>query len=186
VGHGANLPEMRNGSSTNRLFETPVTRIFERMAKFVVGNVAAFPPGSRRRVSLEGREIAIFNVDGRFRALRDVCPHQGAELSAGTVVRSVASSGPGCYEMDLNRVLVKCPWHGWEFDLETGQSWCDPLRQRTRPYPISVEPGASLLPIAEGDKPTPGPFVAETISISVEDDYVVVELESVGAKAVTG
>src|SRR5271155_4227281 len=99
------------------------------MRRVVVGPVDTVPPGTHRRVEVEGRTIAIFNVDGRFRALRDVCPHQGAELSAGTVVCSVSAQQPGRYEYDETRVLVRCPWHGWEFDLATGQSWCDPLRQ---------------------------------------------------------
>jgi nitrite reductase/ring-hydroxylating ferredoxin subunit len=148
------------------------------MAKFVVAPADALPPGTQRRVVLDGKAIAIFNVDGTFRALRDVCPHQGGELSAGTVVRSVTATAPGCYEVDAARALVKCPWHGWEFDLETGQSWCDPVRQRTRPYAVAVVPGDTLLPSAEGDQPTRGPFVAETIAISVENEYVVVDLEA--------
>jgi nitrite reductase/ring-hydroxylating ferredoxin subunit len=143
------------------------------VAKYVVASVDSFPPGSQRRVDIDGRGVAVFNVDGEFRALRDVCPHQGAELSAGAVVRSVTAELPGCYEVDSNRILVRCPWHGWEFDLATGQSWCDPARQRTRAYPVSVEHGESLVPGAT----VPGPYVAETVTIAVEDDYVVVELE---------
>jgi 3-phenylpropionate/trans-cinnamate dioxygenase ferredoxin subunit len=140
------------------------------VSRYVVAPAASFPPGTQRRVQIDGRSVAIFNVDGEFRALRDVCPHQGAELSRGTVVRSVTAELPGGYEIDAGRMLVRCPWHGWEFDLATGQSWCDPVRQRTKPYPVSVEHGDALM--AE-----PGPYVAETIKISVEDDYVVVELE---------
>jgi 3-phenylpropionate/trans-cinnamate dioxygenase ferredoxin subunit len=142
------------------------------VAKYVVAPVDALPPGAQQRVELDGRAVAIFNVDGELRALRDVCPHQGAALSAGVVVRSVTAEQPGCYEIDSERVLVRCPWHGWEFDLATGQSWCDPARQRTRPYPVSVEHGDALI-----GGTVPGPYVAEAIKISVEDDYVVVELE---------
>jgi 3-phenylpropionate/trans-cinnamate dioxygenase ferredoxin subunit len=155
--------------------------------KYVVAPVDSLPPGSQRRVVLDGRGVAIFNVDGVFRALRDVCPHQGAELSAGTIVRSVTAEQPGAYEVDAARVLVKCPWHGWEFDLATGQSWCDPERQRTRAYQVSVEAGTALAGDAlAGDGPQPGPYVAETITISVEDDYVVVEIDSPTKKAVEG
>jgi 3-phenylpropionate/trans-cinnamate dioxygenase ferredoxin subunit len=118
----------------------------------------------------------VFNVDGEFRALRDVCPHQGAELSVGAVVRSVTAEQPGCYELDRERVLVRCPWHGWEFDLATGQSWCDPKRQRTKLYPVSVEPGEALV-AAESGGAVPGHYVAETVTISVENDYVVVEFD---------
>jgi 3-phenylpropionate/trans-cinnamate dioxygenase ferredoxin subunit len=144
------------------------------VAKYVVAPVDSVPPGTQRQVVVAGRTVALFNTGGTFRALRDVCPHRGAQLSQGTVVRSVTASAPGCYELDANRVLVKCPWHGWEFDLETGQSWCEPVKQRVRPYPVSVEPGERL--VAADTGPQPGPYVAETITVSVEDDYIVVEL----------
>jgi nitrite reductase/ring-hydroxylating ferredoxin subunit len=150
------------------------------MARYVIGSVASMPAGSRNRVEVGGRAIAIFNIEGRFFALRDVCPHQGAYLSAGKIVGSVSASAPGCYEYDATRKLVKCPWHGWEFDVATGQSWFDPEKQRVRPYPVSVEPGervaVTAVPPAAGTRSMPGPFVAETIPISVEDDYVVVEV----------
>ena len=63
--------------------------------------------------------------------------------------------------------MVKCPWHGWEFDIKTGQSWCSPMRVRVRPYPVDVESGGELVK---------GPYVAERFNVSVEDDYIVVEV----------
>jgi nitrite reductase/ring-hydroxylating ferredoxin subunit len=146
------------------------------VAKYVVAPVHSFPAGSQRRVEISGRGVAVFNIDGEFRALRDVCPHQGAELSSGAVVCAVTADSPGGYEIDLARTLVRCPWHGWEFDLATGQSWCDPKRQRTKPYPVSVEPGEALV-MGEDRVAVPGPYVAETVTISVENDYVVVEFD---------
>jgi 3-phenylpropionate/trans-cinnamate dioxygenase ferredoxin subunit len=85
----------------------------------------------------------------------------------------LSATVPGCYQYDRGRTLVRCPWHGWEFDLATGQSWFDPKRERVRSYPVSIEPGRALL--APPD-PRPGPYVAETVRVSVEDDYVVIEL----------
>jgi 3-phenylpropionate/trans-cinnamate dioxygenase ferredoxin subunit len=133
------------------------------VAKHVVGRVSELPPGTRHRAQVGGRGIAVFNVEGRYYALRDICPHRGAQLSAGTVVGSLTGRFAGDYRYDETRMLVKCPWHGWEFDLATGQSWCEPERERVRPYPVTIER-------------SPGPYVAETVPISVEDDYVVVEV----------
>jgi nitrite reductase/ring-hydroxylating ferredoxin subunit len=56
----------------------------------------------------------------------------------------------------------------WEFDIRTGQSWCDPQRLRARRYPVSVEPGARLVE---------GPYKAETFPVSLEGAYVVVEAQ---------
>jgi 3-phenylpropionate/trans-cinnamate dioxygenase ferredoxin subunit len=78
----------------------------------------------------------------------------------------VESDGPGSYCYSRPGEIIRCPWHGWEFDVRTGQSWCDPDRVRARRYAVSVEPGARL---AEG------PYVAETVPVTVEGDYVVVE-----------
>jgi nitrite reductase/ring-hydroxylating ferredoxin subunit len=137
------------------------------VAKFVVGPVSSLPPGTQQRVEVEGRGIAVFNVEGEYYALRDVCPHQGAHLSAGVVCGELRADRPGEYRFDAGRRHVKCPWHGWEYDLATGQSWYDPDGDRVRSYPVAVEPGRELLP---------GPYVAETVPVSVEDDYVVIEL----------
>ncbi len=143
------------------------------MAKYVIGPVAALPPGTQQRVTVAGRNVAIWNVGGRFYALRDICPHYGGPLSAGHVVGRISAPRPGCYVYDGGKPLVRCPWHGWEYDLATGQSLFDPVHNRVRAYDVSVEPGSE---ISAATSTQPGPYVAETIPISVEDDYVVVEL----------
>ncbi len=63
--------------------------------------------------------------------------------------------------------MLRCPWHGWEYDIRTGQSWCEPESVKARTYDVAVEPGATL---------AKGPFVAETFPVSVERDYVVVTM----------
>jgi nitrite reductase/ring-hydroxylating ferredoxin subunit len=134
--------------------------------------VSEVPPGSRRCVEVGGRAIVVFNVDGEFYGLRDRCPHRGAPLSGGTLVGgAVTAAEPGAY--DPGRRLLKCPWHGWEFDLESGKSWIDPAGSRVRTYEVGVEPGANLQTDGE---PVDGPYVAETVLVAVEDDYVVVVL----------
>lgn len=138
------------------------------MARHALAPVDQVPPGTARSFKVGGRAIAIYNVAGRFYALRDACPHQGAALSGGTVVGAVRASQPGCYEFNPRERVVRCPWHGWEYDLATGQSYYSP-RKRVRSYPASVQPGAGLAA-------RPGPYVAETFPISVENDYVVVDL----------
>ena len=41
--------------------------------------------------------------------------------------------------------MMRCPWHGWEFDLRTGKSWCDPQRTKVRAFDLKVEEGAALV-----------------------------------------
>ena len=136
------------------------------MARHVVATVDDIAPGQRKLVHVLGRDIGIFNVGGEFFAIANRCPHEGASLCKGRVVGLVESSEPGSYQLSRPGEMVRCPWHGWEFDIRTGQSWCDPTRVRARPYAVSVQPGTRLVA---------GPYVAETVPVSVENDYVVVE-----------
>jgi 3-phenylpropionate/trans-cinnamate dioxygenase ferredoxin subunit len=135
--------------------------------RFVVANAAEVPPGTSRCVDAGGRKIALFNVDGRFFALADKCPHEAGPLSKGALVGLSLADVPGSYRLERPGEFVRCPWHGWEFEIATGQSYCDPHGTRARSYDAKVEPGAAL---------AKGPYVAETFPVSVEEDYVVIEV----------
>jgi nitrite reductase (NADH) small subunit len=63
------------------------------------------PPGEARELVSGDRIVALFHVDGAFHALDGICPHQGGPLGKGQLA--------GC--------IVTCPWHGWQFDVATGQ-----------------------------------------------------------------
>jgi len=137
------------------------------MAKHVVAAVGDIPPGTRRLAQVNGRAIVVFNLGGEFFALNNRCPHRGGSLCQGKQTGLVESDGPGNYRYSRPGEIIRCPWHGWEFDIRTGQSYCDPRRFRVKAYAAHVEPGASVVK---------GPYVAETVTVKVESDYVVVEL----------
>jgi nitrite reductase/ring-hydroxylating ferredoxin subunit len=132
----------------------------------VVATVDQIPPGQRKLVEVGDREIVVFNLGGEFFALNNRCPHRGGSLADGIQTGLVESTEPGQYSYSRPGEMVKCPWHGWEYDIRTGKSWCDPSRLRIRQYPVSVRPGAQLVE---------GPYVAESFPVRLEDDYVVVE-----------
>ena len=135
--------------------------------KFVVATVAEIPAGERKHVTAGGRDIGIFNVDGSFYALANRCPHEGGSLCEGFVTGIALSDGPNDYRMERKGEFLRCPWHGWEFDIRTGQSWCDPKDVRIRQFPVKVEHGEDLVK---------GPFVAETFEVKVDGDYLVLEI----------
>ena len=114
--------------------------------KFVVGKVDEIAPGDRKIVRVAGRSIGVFNVGGEFYAVRNRCPHQGAALCEGKLWGVLKSDVPGSFEYDGNKEILTCIWHGWEFSLKTGQSWCDPQRLRVRSYQVSAEPPAAIEP----------------------------------------
>jgi 3-phenylpropionate/trans-cinnamate dioxygenase ferredoxin subunit len=144
------------------------------MPKHVVGTVAEIPPGTRKLVEVAGRSIGVFNIGGTFFALRNRCPHQGAALCTGQLGSAVTSQGPGDYEVARSGEILRCPWHGWEFDVRTGQSWFDPAKVRVKSYETAVAPGSALNPPLPGLMP--GPYLAETFPVSVEERYVLVEV----------
>ncbi|MCX7018372.1 MAG: nitrite reductase small subunit NirD [bacterium] len=81
-------------------------------------------PGSGKSVSVRGVKIAVFNVNGQYFALQDTCPHRGGPLGEGTADESA----------------VSCPWHGWEFDLATGQ--CVTMAgEQVKTYKVRAENG---------------------------------------------
>jgi 3-phenylpropionate/trans-cinnamate dioxygenase ferredoxin subunit len=136
------------------------------MSRRVLARASEVAPGTCKIVTALGREIGLFNVAGEYFALSNRCPHKGAELCRGTIVALVEPSAPGEYRLSRPGEFIRCPWHGWEFDIRTGQSWCDPEKVKARRFGVSVEKGAKLIE---------GPYVAETFRVSVEDDYVVIE-----------
>jgi len=136
------------------------------MSKHVVCPLRDLPPGNRKVATIDGRPIVIFNIKGELFALLDRCPHQGGRLSRGELTGLVEASEPGQYCYSRGGEILRCPWHGWEFDVRTGKSWCDPSRIRTKSYHVAIEPGNKLVE---------GPYMAEAFQVTVEDDYVVVE-----------
>ena len=136
------------------------------MSRHIVASVDEIAPGTCKIVTVKGREIGVFHVNDGFFAIINRCPHQGAPLCRGALLSRLESPAPGEYRLTRQGEMLRCPWHCWEFDIRTGQSWCDPTRVRARPYTVSVQPGTRLVA---------GPYVAETVPVSVENDYVVVE-----------
>jgi 3-phenylpropionate/trans-cinnamate dioxygenase ferredoxin subunit len=132
----------------------------------VVARALDVAPGHVKIVNVDGREIGVFNLDGKYFALANRCPHEGGPLCQGRIVALVQSDGPGTYRLAPDKEFLRCPWHGWEFDIRTGQSWCDPKSTRARQFQVTVEPGEKLVK---------GPYVAETFPVSVEEEYLVVE-----------
>jgi len=88
----------------------------ERVKIAVRGEI---PAGAGRVVVVLGRVLALFNLDGDYFAVDNSCPHRGGPL------------GEGC----LQGTVVTCPWHGWQFDVRTGESPLNP-RHRVRRIPL--------------------------------------------------
>ena len=112
-----------------------------------IGALKDFDCGRPYRVEVGGRALVVVRRDDdRLYALRDTCPHQGARLSDGRVGGTSLACKPG-EVIEYGRIgeILTCPWHGWEYDLCTGQSLINPQRVRVAAYPVRVESGRVLV-----------------------------------------
>jgi len=92
------------------------------MGNFVkVASASELAPGSSKKIEINGKEIALFNLDGNFHAMNDTCPHRGGPLSEGFVENGV----------------LTCPWHGWQFQLASGECLTNPSVCQTK-YAVKV------------------------------------------------
>lgn len=139
------------------------------MAKHVVGTVNEIGPGQRKIVEIGGISIGVFNVKGSYHALRNRCPHQGAPLCLGSVKGTALPSAPGEYVWAREGEILRCPWHGWEFDILTGRSIFNPHRVRVKSYEVTVE--SAEAETSEDEDPA-----VETFPVTVEADRVVLHL----------
>jgi len=135
------------------------------MAKHVVALASEIAPGECKIVSAGGREVGVYNINDAFYALINRCPHEGAAVCRGQIFGRPESDMPGNYRLIQRGEMVRCPWHGWLFEIKTGQSWCDSAT-RARSIPVSIETGEVL---------ARGPYQAETVPVAVEDCYIVLE-----------
>ena len=75
-----------------------------------VAKVSDVKPGKNKVVKAGGKEVALFNVDGKFHATSNTCLHRGGPLGDGS----------------LGDSTVTCPWHGWQYDVKSGACKTNP------------------------------------------------------------
>lgn len=106
--------------------------------RIVVCRADELPVGGRRLVHTPRGTIGVFNVNGRHRAVKNVCPHARAELCHGPLTGTTEVDDQGAVRWVRDGEILRCGWHGWEFDLDTGETLTTP-RVRVATYPVHVE-----------------------------------------------
>lgn len=143
--------------------------------------VSELPPGERRIVEVDAvpHSIGVFNVDGDYFALANVCPHHLAPLCEGTITGEMIAEHVGDFELIRDGEIITCPWHGWKFDITDGTSVFNPHAMRARTYEAAVE---TEPPAEEGETDEEAPYGAplqgeeppvETYDVDIEEEYVV-------------
>jgi nitrite reductase/ring-hydroxylating ferredoxin subunit len=153
--------------------------------RFEICPAAEFDAGERQIVTLDGFSVGVFNVDGEYYAMKNDCPHQRAPLCEGKLGGTTQSDSPGEYDWVRPGQVVRCPWHGWEFDVTSGESVFNPHKVKAKTFEARVEPakdgddktaadggGCEGCDVdLEGDEPP-----VETYDVEVEQGTVVVYL----------
>ena len=87
-----------------------------------IADKADLNPGEAKVIEVQGKTLALFNVDGTFYALDNTCLHRGGPLGEG----------------ELEGSVVTCPWHGWRWDVTTGANTNNPA-VKVACFPVKVE-----------------------------------------------
>jgi len=90
--------------------------------RVTVAKTDEIPPGTGMVAEVNGKSLAVFNVDGGFHVIDNTCVHRGGPLGEG----------------DLEGEVVTCPWHGWEFNVTTGVSVNNPS-SCVASYPVVLD-----------------------------------------------
>ena len=149
------------------------------MARHVVARISEIPLGERKIVEIEGRSIGVFNINGAFYALRNQCPHELAPLCRGLITGTTLPSQPGEFIWARDGEIIRCPWHGWEFDIVNGRSIFNPHMMRVKSYKVTVEateltrtePARAETVSQDAQEPA-----VESYTVEVEDGLVVVHI----------
>jgi nitrite reductase/ring-hydroxylating ferredoxin subunit len=100
------------------------------MPEVFVAKAAEFPDGERRIVAHKGHEIGVFHWQGKFYAYENLCVHQGGPACEGIMMHKVEDViGPDRswlgQKFSADEIHFVCPWHGYEYDLKTGECAAD-------------------------------------------------------------
>jgi NAD(P)H-dependent nitrite reductase small subunit len=94
------------------------------MREYVVGKLDEIPDGKGIAVQAGRREVAVFRVGREVFAIANSCPHKGASLCEGEVMKA--------------EKMVRCPWHHWNWQLTDGKLETEP-RQGLRKYEVALD-----------------------------------------------
>ena len=95
-----------------------------------IAKTSDIPTGTGKVVEISGKTVAVFNCEGTLFAIDNTCKHRGGPLGEGS----------------LSNTTVTCPWHGWEYDVKTGECAMDPSI-KVQKFDVKVEGDDVLIAI---------------------------------------
>jgi nitrite reductase/ring-hydroxylating ferredoxin subunit len=121
----------------------------QERSEYRIGAAEDIPERSGILVRAGGLEIGIFKVNGRLHAYENRCRHQGGPVCTGEIIGRyeqviLADGTLGEERFDDDEVRIACPWHGWEYDLESGECTAD-RRFRLRRLEVRLDEGEAYV-----------------------------------------
>lgn len=105
--------------------------------KYFACKTTDVPVDAAKIVNVRNMSVGVFKLHDSYHALLNVCPHRGAPLCEGPVCGTTKETDKAEFIYDRAGELVRCAWHGWEFDIRSGGFLVDP-RIRARRFDVSV------------------------------------------------
>ena len=96
--------------------------------------------GERRIIQANGQSIGVFNTGREIVAVLNICPHAFAPVCLGKLSGTTLPSKPGEFIWGRENEILRCPWHGWEFDLHSGACLTD--KRKLKRFPVVIEEDA--------------------------------------------
>ena len=117
------------------------------MKVFRVGEVSDFKNREKKIVIIDDQEVGIFRINDNFFAWKNQCPHQGGPVCQGRLFPLVKENLDSEMQShgriyDEKKLNIVCPWHGLEFDIETGEH---PGNPKLKLDPITIEVNSDIL-----------------------------------------
>src|ERR1700754_137335 len=103
-----------------------------------LGPFSEFPDGCVRVVEVEDRSVGVVRRGSELFAILNVCPHRAAPVCEGELTGTMLPSAPGELRYGMEGLVLRCPWHGWEFDVRSGESVAGVDSRRLRTCPIRL------------------------------------------------
>ena len=116
------------------------------MAFQFVATTEEIPDGGYKLIPRGKKEIGLFRRGDSYYAILNYCPHAGAPICEGKVEGVLVASADGTYELQSERLVLRCPWHHWEFEIKTGAPVCN-IKQRLKTYKVMVDGNQILIDI---------------------------------------
>lgn len=110
-----------------------------------IGPIENFPEGSNTILEVGGRSIGVYHSHGELFAVQNLCPHALAPICLESLSGTYLPGEPGEYIYGMDGLVLRCIWHGWEYDVRTGEALFGIDRRRLATFPVMVADGQVFL-----------------------------------------